>query len=355
MGQSLCERFGFDSAKIAERLSLTGLTGPDVPAIADELQSHVIQPGIDSIVDQFYDTLGRNAEFSDVVKRHTQFSKLKMTQRRYLLNLGVNFDSPEYIEERLQVGAVHQRVGVSLTLYQCAYRLLQSLLIDHIPDELKSTPATYEALLQFILKITSLDMSLAIETYYTTKVVSLEASIDTIRGHEDVLRKTLEMDALTKLFSRSYSIKALKRALAEARRDNRPLSVVMADLDHFKSVNDRHGHLVGDRVLQAVAARMSSGARDGDTFGRYGGEEFVLILENTPLAGAGVVAERIRGRICADPVHVRDVNIPITLSQGIAQARADDTPESLISRADQALYAAKAGGRNCVKVAVESG
>jgi two-component system cell cycle response regulator len=350
MNQNLCERFGFDDAKIVERLGLLGLTGPDVHAMAEELQSHVIQPNIDSIVDAFYDTIGCNPEFIDVVREHSDFSKLKMTQRLYLLNLGENIDTPEYFEERLQVGAAHQRVGVSLTIYQCAYRLLQSLLIKHIPDELKSSPETCESLTQFILKITALDMSLAIETYYTDKVISLQQSIDSIRNEGELLRKSLNTDTLTKLYSRAYAIKELKRALAEVQQEHRPLCVVMADLDHFKSVNDRHGHLVGDQVLRAVARRMVSGARDKDTFGRYGGEEFILILEDTPLAGARVVAERIRQRVGDDPVHVKDVNLAVTMSLGVAEARANDTAEMLAARADHALYAAKAGGRNRVQL-----
>lgn len=350
MGQSLCERFGFDDARIAERLRMTGPTDPNIHAIADEFQAHVIQPNIESIIDQFYDTLGRNPEFIEIVRRYSQLSKLKMTQRRYLLDLGERFDTADYFEERLRVGAAHQRTGVSLTIYQCAYRLMQSLLIEHIPNELKATPETYDSIVQFVLKITALDMSLAIETYYTDKVISLERSIDSFRDEGELLRKSLELDTLTKLHSRSFSIEVLKRALREMQREHRPLSVVMADLDHFKLVNDHHGHLVGDRVLQAVAARMASGARDRDTFGRYGGEEFILILENTPLAGARVVAERIRRRVDADPVQIKDISLPVTLSLGVAEARAGDTAESLATRADQALYAAKAGGRNQVQV-----
>jgi diguanylate cyclase (GGDEF)-like protein len=353
MGGSYCERFGFDEAKIAERLSLTGLWRPENHSLADILHTRVIEPHIDAIVDRFYEKLGRVPEFIEVVRRHSQFEKLKMTQRAYLLDLGLGFDTPEYFEERLRVGATHERVGVSLTIYQCAYRLLQSLLIDHIPNDLKSMPDDYDALVQFVLRITALDMSLAIETYFTAKLVSLEESIDSMRDESRSLRKSLETDTLTRLHSRAYSIEVLKRALTESQQTHCPLSVVMADLDHFKSINDSHGHLVGDRVLQAVASRMINGSRDSDTFGRYGGEEFILILENTPLAGARVVAERIRHKIGADPVSVNNLSLPVTLSMGAAEARQGDTAESLASRADHALYDAKSAGRN--RVCLETG
>ena len=358
MSQMLCQRFGFDAGKIAGRLRLVGLSEPHSAELAHDLQNHVIRPNIDSIIDEFYGTLGQDREFVRIVQLHTEFSKLKMTQRRYLLGLGDNFESPQYFEERLRIGIVHQRVGVSLSLYHSAYRLMQSLLIDNIPEELSSNPLTFKSMVQFIIKIVALDTSLAIETYYFDRVGSLEKSIDamersidTMRGEGEALRRTLRLDSLTKLCSRSFSIQVLKEAISISHETHRPLSIVMADLDHFKNVNDTRGHLFGDKVLTAVAARMSSDARDRDTIGRYGGEEFILILEDTVLAKAMILAERIRKKVSSNPIHIDDVFVPVTLSLGIAEVNADDDAESVVARADRALYAAKAGGRNRVEVA----
>jgi len=124
----------------------------------------------------------------------------------------------------------------------------------------------------------------------------------------------------------------------------------MADLDHFKEINDIYGHLAGDEVLQIAAGRMTSAARAGDEICRYGGEEFLFILQNTDVAEGIEVAERVRGRINGDSVHSGDEEIELTLSLGLAQASSNDTVDSLIERADKALYAAKRAGRDCVRL-----
>jgi len=352
MSGTYCERFGFDAVSILQRLSLTGLTAAGSHALARSVQDHVIRPNLDAVIDSFYREMSQEPRFLEVVRNHTELAKLKATQSRYLLSLGIDFDTTDYFEERLRIGAVHQRVGVSLPLYQCAYRLMQSLLIRHIPATLKSDPATLESLVQFIIKITSLDMSLAIETYYSSTVSSLEQSIDTIRIEGESLRKSLRTDTLTELGSRDYSIETLKRSLAAALESRQPMSVIMADLDHFKRINDKFGHLVGDRVLQAVSSRLSKGARERDTIGRYGGEEFLFILEYTSLDDAVALAERIRQRVGADPIHIDGHDLNLTVSLGVAEARPEDDARTLLARADRALYAAKNAGRN--RVATET-
>jgi predicted signal transduction protein with EAL and GGDEF domain len=283
MTQSLCDRFGFDAAGIAERLRMVGLTNPNDPTVAEELQSHVVQPHVDSIIDEFYESLGQHPEFLEIVLDQEHINHLKMTQRKYLLNLGRRFDTSEYFEERLRVGAAHQRVGVSLSLYQCFYCILQNMLITRIPQEIRVHPDAFATLSSFIIRITSLDMSLAIETYHSTKISTLEESIDSIRDEEEVLRRTLRFDSLTQVCSRSYLMQELREKLATAQAESRPMSVVMADLDHFKEVNDEYGHLIGDQVLRDVATRMVTGARGSDCVGRYGGEEFLIIFDDATL------------------------------------------------------------------------
>jgi diguanylate cyclase (GGDEF)-like protein len=349
MSQSLCTRFGFDNARIAERLSLIGLTGPDVPAIAEELQSHVIQPNIDAILDEFYDSLGAHPEFQAIVRDEMHISHLKMTQRSYLLSLGRQFGDHNYFEERLRVGVVHQQVGVPLSLYQCFFCQLQDLLLAKIPFEIRMNHESYTALARFILRITSLDMSLATETYHSTEVSSLEDSIDTMRGEGELLRRTLQIDSLTGVCSRQHLLRELRDRLVKSRDQSHPLTVVMADLDHFKAINDKFGHLVGDHVLRDVATRMATGARSSDVVGRYGGEEFVIIFHDAALDTARDLAERIRIRVMADPFHEETSTLWVTVSCGVAEANANDTVESLTSRADRAMYAAKRGGRNQVR------
>jgi diguanylate cyclase (GGDEF)-like protein len=138
--------------------------------------------------------------------------------------------------------------------------------------------------------------------------------------------------------------------LATARRFRQPLSALMLDVDHFKSVNDRFGHAVGDQVLRALADRCRTALRSIDILGRYGGEEFAILLPGTPQhPAASVLAERIRGRICESPVHTDAGNIPITVSVGVA-GMLDESHDlgELLKRADQSLYLAKQQGRNRV-------
>ncbi len=349
MTHELCHQFGFDRAAIIERLNLLGLGGPSVPMIAAELQSHVIQPHVDGIIEEFYDALEQTAQFQAMVQGRARINHLKMTQRKYLLSLGREFDSLDYFESRLRVGTTHERAGVSLSLYQSFYCQLQNMLLALVPGEIRQKPDAFAELAEFIIKITSLDMSLAIETYHSTQVHDLEDSITLCRTESELLRRSLRFDTVTRVHSRAFVVQALAEALVSAEDSDEPLCAVMADLDHFKDINDAHGHQVGDHILHDVATRMVTGARSSDIVGRYGGEEFLIIFENAPLDVAHDLAERIRIRVLGDPFIEDSTKLHITVSLGVAQARAGDDAETLIRRADMALYEAKTAGRNRVR------
>jgi diguanylate cyclase (GGDEF)-like protein len=156
-------------------------------------------------------------------------------------------------------------------------------------------------------------------------------------------------DALTGCFNRGHGLESLEAELARARRSESPLSVMMFDIDQFKRINDAHGHLYGDEVLAAVGHRLRQVLRRSDLRCRFGGDEFLVVLPETPAAGAGRVAEWIRGEIEQIVVTGRDARMTPTISAGIATAVAGETADALLERADQALYAAKAAGRNCIR------
>jgi diguanylate cyclase (GGDEF)-like protein len=166
------------------------------------------------------------------------------------------------------------------------------------------------------------------------------------------LEEVSQRDGLTGVYNRRHLEHHLSHEFNCWRRYGGELSFLMFDIDHFKKVNDVYGHLAGDEVLREVAANIKLEAallRTTDIAGRYGGEEFGIILPGTPLEGAAIVAERLRTMVAAAPVRIRDVEIPVTISLGVAQA---DTSmpdyERLIHDADKALYASKAQGRNRV-------
>ena len=165
--------------------------------------------------------------------------------------------------------------------------------------------------------------------------------------HENSVR-----DSLTGCFIRKHAMEVMDGELRRARRSHLPLSLVMFDLDHFKEINDRFGHLCGDAVLAAVGQRMNAVLRGSDLKCRYGGEEFLILLPDTPLAGAHRVSETLRREFEEHPLRWNDVDIAFTASFGITAISPGEVDASLIiGRADAALYRAKEEGRNCVRAA----
>ncbi len=157
-------------------------------------------------------------------------------------------------------------------------------------------------------------------------------------------------DALTGLPNQRASHETLQRMVAQADRAHQPYAVLLLDLDHFKEINDIFGHGAGDDVLAAVGVRLRSAIREQDFCGRYGGEEFIVLLPDTDLAGGAVLAEKVRQAI--EAIHVDPVSREITISIGVAGIPDHGTDAATVARsADRALYAAKAAGRNCVEIA----
>ena len=158
-------------------------------------------------------------------------------------------------------------------------------------------------------------------------------------------------DGLTGVYNRLELNDALERYGARSARDNTPMALLMIDIDHFKTVNDRYGHLAGDHVLREVAQRVGKRLRRADMLARFGGEEFLALLPGTNVQGAMVVAESVRCAISEHPVAVLGHNIPVTVSVGVhvgIPGQAPYTTEAMIAASDRALYEAKAQGRNRV-------
>ena len=175
------------------------------------------------------------------------------------------------------------------------------------------------------------------------------------RRYHDQLRSLLDdsvsmayTDALTGVYNRRYMNAHLDRQIMEIGDTQKPVSVILFDLDHFKNVNDNHGHAAGDEILKTVAARVSSSIRDFDMLARYGGEEFVVVMPNTAAEVAASVAERLRKGLEEAPFELgTGESLEITASLGVATTNDPmETAESLLGRADGALYAAKRAGRN---------
>jgi two-component system, cell cycle response regulator len=182
-----------------------------------------------------------------------------------------------------------------------------------------------------------------------TRLVDLQAQLLSAR---EALREQATRDSLTHLWNRSSIHDALSRELARAWRESSPLGVVIVDLDHFKHINDNHGHLAGDAVLREAARRMQNGVRQYDSIGRYGGEEFLILLPNCGEAESYSQAERLRKQLSQTDIRVEDTSVRITASFGVTAALPGEpwTSEGLIRKADEALYVAKNSGRNRVEI-----
>jgi len=164
--------------------------------------------------------------------------------------------------------------------------------------------------------------------------------------HEEIYRLTT-MDGLTQVYNKRYSMELLEREMSRARRYGRALSIIMFDIDHFKNINDTCGHLAGDYVLRHLASVVRTHLRREDAVGRYGGEEFLVILPEVDLEGARLVAEKIRRIVETTTFRFDDMNIPVTVSLGVATLGEETrTVEEFLKVADERLYEAKQGGRN---------
>lgn len=162
---------------------------------------------------------------------------------------------------------------------------------------------------------------------------------------EDELERQATRDHLTGAFNRRAFDTSLRHALEQTERGGAPFSLLLFDIDHFKQVNDRHGHEMGDVILRQLAERVADTLRATDILCRWGGEEFTILLQDTRLAGAAMFAERLRCQIA----NARFDGLAVTISAGIAQYRPGDATDSLLARADDALYRAKQAGRNGIE------
>ena len=158
------------------------------------------------------------------------------------------------------------------------------------------------------------------------------------------------VDALTGVHNRHWMNDAFPRAIHRCTFSKQPFAIMVIDIDHFKRVNDTYGHLVGDTALKAVAQCMMKNFRPNDLLARYGGEEFAVLLPDTILEDAIIVAERMRSKIADEEIQRDDISFHITISIGVTRTQHEEKLETLIDEADQALYRAKELGRNRVEI-----
>lgn len=186
-----------------------------------------------------------------------------------------------------------------------------------------------------------------------TMLVAIQKTKAELEHAQESLRFHAEHDALTGILNRRAIRDVLRKELARCRRDKSTLGIILADLDHFKKINDRYGHGAGDTVLVTAVQRIAATLRSYDSVGRYGGEEFLLIAPGCDLMLTQKLAERVRNAINGEPIDLGVESATVSVSLGVTLGTADSDPEFLVTLADTALYQAKRNGRNRVEVGLE--
>lgn len=165
--------------------------------------------------------------------------------------------------------------------------------------------------------------------------------------HEEIYRMTI-VDGLTQVHNKRYFLEFLDREMARCSRYSRPLSLILFDIDHFKTINDGHGHLAGDFVLKQISELVSKHIRKEEAFARYGGEEFAVLMPETPASRARIFAEKIRRMVEATVFQYEDRSIEVTVSLGLCEMDSHQDISSFVQAADDRLFEAKRAGRNQV-------
>lgn len=231
-----------------------------------------------------------------------------------------------------------------------------------LAEELADLNSTYERVVAQRDRLAAEEVHLNLQMRELTSAkVALGQMTEELKQQMQTLQKQLAVseayrfqathDSLTGVKNRAAILDILRGELGRARREGIPVGVVLADLDHFKAINDTHGHLAGDVVLREAASRMASSVRLYDSIGRYGGEEFLIVLPGCDTASTLNQAERIRACVASETVDTAEGRIPVTMSLGVVAGSGEDQLESLLRAADGALYQAKRAGRNRVETA----
>lgn len=334
-----CHAYGFDREKIKERLKLFQLNKNDFET-AKLLQEIVVQPNSRRIISKFYTYLSNNKQYRLYLPSDKIIESLKNTQLHYLTTLGDNFGSESYFDDRIRVGVAHSKIGMPLSLYECAYHHLRELILECVPSEFEDK--IVNDLRSFVLKIISLDMSLAIDSYMNTNSRQLENNIVQLVKKNKKFQYWSEIDHLTHVSNRSAILKNIRLSMLEATKKHIPLSIVMIDFDRLSVINDEYGHMVGDLLLKSVIEAIKPLLSNVDKLGRYGGDEFIIVLPGKDNTNAQESANHIQSIIHKKIFKIGDHELEIHFSFGVATYVENDTLSDFFKHVDNSLLESKA-------------
>ena len=349
--QTLMDQMKITEREIGLRKELFDITVHDEAALRSYRESVVGE--LDQIVGEFYAEQVQNSEIAMIIGDAETLRRLQGMMRRYVTELFQGQYDTDYVNNRLRIGKIHHRLGVTPKLYLSAIKLLHDILktvIDQVHST--STDAEKERCKDAVHKVLQFDAHLVFDTYIRNLVVEVEMGRAELEKHashleEKVAERTRQLeelarrDSLTGLLNQRTFFEQVERELASAVRYVYPLTLIYIDLNDFKAVNDAKGHRAGDAVLTKVGEIIRETARDTDVACRYGGDEFCIVLPHATTDDADRVCRRL-----AEGFKNRGVD-RVTMSMGIAQTGPDDfvSMEALLQMADAAMYEAKYSAR----------
>jgi diguanylate cyclase (GGDEF)-like protein len=350
---SLCDQLRITTEELQTRqafLSFGEQDGRNLVEIHEVIAAHV-----DEIIGEFYDHLLQFEELRGILSDPALVARLKGTQRQYLLSLGLSADCVEYAEGRLRIGLTHERVGLKQKWYLGAYHKLFELILQPLAVRYSGDASRLSSVVSTLNKIVTLDEIFVVETYYHATMQRLEESLHRLEDAHRQLEDFSRRDSLTPVDNRRALMEALALEFHRSRRYQHPFALLFLDVDHFKEINDRHGHVFGDHVLLHVVQLARGIIRPPDIMGRYGGEEFVIGLVECHQSSALQIAERIRQKISQEQFTWEHHATMVTVSIGVVMVSQEiEQVETLVARADEAMYCAKRRGRNRVELYSEA-
>jgi len=325
------KRINYGQADLMRALDYFDIREKDLYVLRNALD--IIKDVPVEFFDQFYEHLMQFPETANILNKDEDIiENLKLKQKVYFTNmLRANFDT-NYIKEKLKIGIVHYSLGVKEDYYIGAYSEYFYSLKSYVNQFLDK-----QQIIEFnhsLAKVMLLDINLTIKFYFFVK-----------EEQERFYRNLSEKDSLTGIYNKRKFKEICENSMLEADRYNKELSFIFFDIDNFKKVNDTFGHDIGDIVLMEISNIVRHEIRKSDYFARWGGEEFVLILPETDIKSALMVAEKIRKSI-------EDFEFPVvgrvTVSIGVTSYKSNEEYSDLFKRLDDAVYMAKSQGKNTV-------
>jgi len=340
--------------EIQLRKDMVGFTKQDSELLKE--CGNFIRTEIDDIVNKFYARLVENDDMDRIIGNADTLERLHRSMRQYIYELFDGFYGMDYVNSRLRIGMVHQRIGLELKYYSASVFLLQNLLEETIRLHIKDTDHA-AATIHALDKLFVFDAGFVYDTYQRSLVNQVTIAKEKADRYahileEKVAHRTQEIndimrrDVLTDVHNRRSFEEQIRKDLANAQRQNLPLSLAYLDVDHFKEINDSEGHRRGDEVLSSVGRILNFVCREGDTPARIGGDEFCVILPHTSDEKSMPFCERIIAEF------ERTHDSVYSLSIGIAQTGPETflPTEDFVPQADAAMYESKKNPGNQITI-----